>query len=78
MLIYLTITQVVIITPISSGETRYKRTQASNKDKKAVYLRSKRVLTEGLITTKVRQNVNKWANKQLLKYGGNNNENNKK
>lgn len=51
MLIYLTITQAVIITHISSGETRYKHTQASSKDKKAVYLRSKRVLTKGLITT---------------------------
>lgn len=43
--------QVVIITHISSGETRHKHTQASNKDKKTVYLRSKRVLTERLITT---------------------------
>lgn len=51
MLIYLTIMQVVIITHISSGKTRYKHTQASNKDKKAVYLRSKHVLTKGLITT---------------------------
>jgi hypothetical protein len=51
MLIYLTITQVVIITHTSSGETRYKRTQMSNKDEKTVYLRSKRVLTERLITT---------------------------
>lgn len=51
MLIYLIITQVVIITHISSGETRYKRTQMSNKDEKTVYLRSKRVLTERLITT---------------------------
>lgn len=51
MLIYLTIIQVVIITHTSSGETRHKRTQMSNKDKKAVYLRSKRVLTERLITT---------------------------
>jgi hypothetical protein len=51
MLIYLTIVQVAIITTISSGETRYKHTQASNKDKKAVYLCSKRVLTERLITT---------------------------
>lgn len=51
MLIYLTITQVVIITHASSGETIYKRAQVSNKDKKAVYLRSKRVLTENLITT---------------------------
>lgn len=46
MLIYLTITQVVIITHINSGETRYKHTQMSNKDKKAVYLRSKRILSE--------------------------------
>ena len=46
--------QVVIITHISSGKTRYKHTQASNKDKKAVYLRSKRVLTENLITTQKR------------------------
>lgn len=44
MLIYLTITQVVIITHVNSGETRYERAQVSNKDKKAVYLRSKRVL----------------------------------
>lgn len=51
MLIYLTIMQVVIITHTSSGETRHKRVQVSNKDKKAVYLRSKRVLTENLITT---------------------------
>ena len=51
MLIYLTITQVVIIIHTSSGETRHERTQVSNKDKKAVYLRSKRVLTENLITT---------------------------
>ena len=51
MLIYLTITEVVIITHTSSGETRHKRAQVSNKDKKAVYLRSKRVLTENLITT---------------------------
>ena len=51
MLIYLTITQVVIITHISSEETRHERAQVSNKDKKAVYLRSKRVLTENLITT---------------------------
>lgn len=51
MLIYLTIIQVVIITHTSLGETRHKRTQMSNKDKKAVYLRSKRVLTERLITT---------------------------
>lgn len=51
MLIYLTITQVVIITHTSQGETRHKRTRVSNKDKKAVYLRSKRVLTENLITT---------------------------
>lgn len=51
MLIYLTIVQVAIITHTSSGETRYKRTQMSNKDKKTVYLRSKRVLTENLITT---------------------------
>lgn len=43
--------QVVIITHISSGKTRYKHTQTSNKDKKAVYLRSKRVLTKGPITT---------------------------
>ena len=51
MLIYLTIMQVVIITHTSSGETRHERAQVSNKDKKAVYLRSKRVLTENLITT---------------------------
>lgn len=51
MLIYLTIVEVVIITHTSSGETRHKRAQVSNKDKKAVYLRSKRVLTENLITT---------------------------
>ena len=51
MLIYLTITEVTIITHISSGETRHERAQVSNKDKKAVYLRSKRVLTENLITT---------------------------
>ena len=51
MLIYLTITQIIIITHINSGETRHKRAQVSNKDKKAVYLRSKRVLTENLITT---------------------------
>ena len=51
MLIYLTITEVTIITHINSGETRYERAQVSNKDKKAVYLRSKRVLTENLITT---------------------------
>ena len=51
MLIYLTITEVTIITHINSGETRHKRAQVSNKDKKAVYLRSKRVLTENLITT---------------------------
>lgn len=51
MLIYLTITQVVIITHTSLGETRYKRAQVSNKDKKAVYLRSKHVLAENLITT---------------------------
>ena len=51
MLIYLTITQVVIITNTNSGETRHKRAQVSNKDKKAVYLRSKRVLTENRITT---------------------------
>ena len=51
MLIYLTITQIIIITHINSGETRRKRAQVSNKDKKAVYLRSKRVLTENLITT---------------------------
>lgn len=51
MLIYLTITQAVIITHTSSGETRQERAQVSNKDKKAVYLRSKRVLTENLITT---------------------------
>ena len=54
----------------------------SNKDKKAVYLRSKRVLTENLKLhkkeIKVWQNANKWANKRLLKYGGNNNEKNKK
>lgn len=43
--------QVVIITHISSGKTRYKHTQTSNKDKKAVYLRSKRVLTERQTTT---------------------------
>ena len=43
MLIYLTITQIIIITHINSGETRHKRAQVSNKDKKAVYLRSKRV-----------------------------------
>lgn len=43
--------QIVIITHISSGETRHKRAQVDNKDKKAVYLRSKRVLTENLITT---------------------------
>ena len=52
MLIYLTIMQIVIITHTSSGETRHKHTQVSNKDKKAVYLRSKRVLTENLITTR--------------------------
>ena len=51
MLIYLTITQIVIITHTSQGETRHGRAQVSNKDKKAVYLRSKRVLTENLITT---------------------------
>ena len=51
MLIYLTITQIIIITHINSGETRHKRAQVSNKDKKAVYLRSKRVLTKNLITT---------------------------
>ena len=51
MLIYLTIMQVVIITHTSQGETRHERAQVSNKDKKAVYLRSKRVLTENLITT---------------------------
>lgn len=51
MLIYLTITQIVIITHTSQEETRHKRAQVSNKDKKAVYLRSKRVLTENLITT---------------------------
>lgn len=51
MLIYLTITEVVIITHINSGETRHKRAQVGNKDKKAVYLRSKRVLTGNLITT---------------------------
>ena len=51
MLIYLTIMQIVIITHTSSGETRHKRAQVSNKDKKAIYLRSKRVLTENLITT---------------------------
>lgn len=51
MLIYLTIAQAVIITHASSGETRHERAQVSNKDKKAVYLRSKRVLTENLITT---------------------------
>ena len=51
MLIYLTITEVVIITHTSKGETRHERAQVSNKDKKAVYLRSKRVLTENLITT---------------------------
>lgn len=51
MLIYLTIMQVVIITHTSQGETRYKHTQMSNKDIKAVYLRSKRVLAENLITT---------------------------
>ena len=51
MLIYLTITEVAIITHINSGETGHKRAQVSNKDKKAVYLRSKRVLTENLITT---------------------------
>ena len=50
MLIYLTIMQIVIITHTSQGETRHKRAQVSNKDKKAVYLRSKRVLTENLIT----------------------------
>lgn len=50
MLIYLTITQVVIITHTSQGETRHERAQVSNKAKKAVYLRSKRVLTENLIT----------------------------
>ena len=54
MLIYLTITQVVIITHTSQGETRHKRAHVSNKDKKAVYLRSKRVLTENLITTQKR------------------------
>lgn len=42
--------QVAIITHINSGETRHERAQVSNKDKKAVYLRSKRVLTENLIT----------------------------
>ena len=51
MLIYLTITEVLIITHTSQGETRHERAQLSNKDKKAVYLRSKRVLTENLITT---------------------------
>lgn len=51
MLIYLTISQAAIITHTSSGETRHERAQVSNKDKKAVYLRSKRVLTENLITT---------------------------
>lgn len=51
MLIYLTIAQAVIITHTSSGETRHEGAQVSNKDKKAVYLRSKRVLTENLITT---------------------------
>ena len=51
MLIYLTITEVTIITHTKSGETRHERAQVSNKDKKAVYLRSKRVLTENLITT---------------------------
>ena len=51
MLIYLTITEVTIITHTNSGETRHERAQVSNKDKKAVYLRSKRVLTENLITT---------------------------
>ena len=51
MLIYLTITEVLIITHTNSGETRHERAQLSNKDKKAVYLRSKRVLTENLITT---------------------------
>ena len=43
--------EVVIITHTSSGETRHEHAQVSNKDKKAVYLRSKRVLTENLITT---------------------------
>lgn len=51
MLIYLTIKQIVIITHTSQGETRHERAQVGNKDKKAVYLRSKRVLTENLITT---------------------------
>ena len=51
MLIYLTIMQVVIITHTSQGETRHEHAQVSNKDKKAVYLRSKRVLTENRITT---------------------------
>ena len=51
MLIYLTIKQIIIITHTSSGEARHERAQVSNKDKKAVYLRSKRVLTENLITT---------------------------
>ena len=51
MLIYLTITEVTIITHTNSGETRHKRAQVSNKYKKAVYLRSKRVLTENLIIT---------------------------
>lgn len=43
--------QIVIITHTSQGETRHKRAQVSNKDEKTVYLRSKRVLTENLITT---------------------------
>ena len=51
MLIYLTITNVTIITHTNSGETRHEHTKVSNKDKKAVYLRSKRVLTGNLITT---------------------------
>ena len=54
MLIYLTITQVIIITYTSQGETRRERAQVGNKDKKAVYLRSKSVLTENLITTQKR------------------------
>ena len=43
--------EILIITHTSQGETRHKRAQVCNKDKKAVYLRSKRVLTENLITT---------------------------
>ena len=43
--------QIVIITHTSKGEIRHERAQVSNKDKKAVYLRSKRVLAERLITT---------------------------